>query len=103
MSAPMGPDISSPELVAAVANAGGLGLLRAPSQVLILPLHLGFFFEFSTKFKLPLRFPLPLIELVQLMAGRTSCRFLLTCFAVSSSVTARMFTNWLCADSKLFA
>jgi len=30
--APMGPDISSPELVAAVANAGGLGLLRAPSQ-----------------------------------------------------------------------
>lgn len=30
--APMGPDITGPELVAAVANAGGLGLLRAPSQ-----------------------------------------------------------------------
>ncbi|KAJ0007403.1 hypothetical protein Pint_30437 [Pistacia integerrima] len=27
---PLGPDISGPELVAAVANAGGLGLLRAP-------------------------------------------------------------------------
>ncbi|XP_057977267.1 uncharacterized protein LOC131164244 [Malania oleifera] len=27
---PLGPDISSPELVAAVANAGGLGILRAP-------------------------------------------------------------------------
>lgn len=38
--APMGPDISSPELVAAVANAGGLGLLRAPSQVVIPSLHL---------------------------------------------------------------
>jgi NAD(P)H-dependent flavin oxidoreductase YrpB (nitropropane dioxygenase family) len=31
--APMGPDITGPELVAAVANAGGLGLIRAPSQV----------------------------------------------------------------------
>ena len=31
--APMGPDITGPELVAAVANAGGLGLLRAPSEV----------------------------------------------------------------------
>lgn len=30
--APMGPDITGPELVAAVANAGGLGLIRAPSQ-----------------------------------------------------------------------
>uniref|UniRef100_A0A166GMA6 Uncharacterized protein n=1 Tax=Daucus carota subsp. sativus TaxID=79200 RepID=A0A166GMA6_DAUCS len=28
--APLGPDISGPQLVAAVANAGGLGLLRAP-------------------------------------------------------------------------
>lgn len=28
--APLGPDISGPELVAAVANSGGLGLLRAP-------------------------------------------------------------------------
>ncbi|KAK2971781.1 hypothetical protein RJ640_018470 [Escallonia rubra] len=27
---PLGPDISGPELVAAVSNAGGLGLLRAP-------------------------------------------------------------------------
>uniref|UniRef100_A0A1D1XVS1 Putative nitronate monooxygenase n=1 Tax=Anthurium amnicola TaxID=1678845 RepID=A0A1D1XVS1_9ARAE len=27
---PLGPDISGPELVAAVANAGGLGILRAP-------------------------------------------------------------------------
>nr|PNR59193.1 hypothetical protein PHYPA_001984 [Physcomitrium patens] len=32
VQAPMGPDISGPELVAAVANAGGLGILRAPSQ-----------------------------------------------------------------------
>uniref|UniRef100_A0A5B7BKW0 Putative nitronate monooxygenase n=1 Tax=Davidia involucrata TaxID=16924 RepID=A0A5B7BKW0_DAVIN len=30
VQAPLGPDISCPELVAAVANAGGLGLLRAP-------------------------------------------------------------------------
>lgn len=27
---PLGPDISGPELVAAVANAGGIGILRAP-------------------------------------------------------------------------
>lgn len=31
---PLGPDISGPELVAAVANAGGIGLLRAPDWVL---------------------------------------------------------------------
>ena len=31
--APLGPDISGPQLVAAVANAGGLGLLRAPDWV----------------------------------------------------------------------
>ncbi|RAL49461.1 hypothetical protein DM860_012894 [Cuscuta australis] len=30
VQAPLGPDISGPELVAAVANSGGLGLLRAP-------------------------------------------------------------------------
>ncbi|KAA8545620.1 hypothetical protein F0562_020404 [Nyssa sinensis] len=30
VQAPLGPDLSCPELVAAVANAGGLGLLRAP-------------------------------------------------------------------------
>ncbi|KAI9178442.1 hypothetical protein LWI28_026532 [Acer negundo] len=30
IQAPLGPDISGPELVAAVANAGGLGFLRAP-------------------------------------------------------------------------
>ncbi|GAB2293735.1 hypothetical protein Dimus_027947 [Dionaea muscipula] len=30
VQAPLGPDISGPELVAAVADAGGLGLLRAP-------------------------------------------------------------------------
>ncbi|KAK4563967.1 hypothetical protein RGQ29_006167 [Quercus rubra] len=30
---PLGPDISSPELVAAVANAGGLGFLRAPDWI----------------------------------------------------------------------
>lgn len=30
VQAPLGPDISGPQLVAAVANAGGLGLLRAP-------------------------------------------------------------------------
>jgi NAD(P)H-dependent flavin oxidoreductase YrpB (nitropropane dioxygenase family) len=33
VQAPMGPDISGPDLVAAVANAGGLGILSAPSQV----------------------------------------------------------------------
>ncbi|KAI5068353.1 hypothetical protein GOP47_0016698 [Adiantum capillus-veneris] len=32
VQAPLGPDISGPRLVAAVANAGGLGLLRAPDQ-----------------------------------------------------------------------
>ncbi|KAI9120466.1 hypothetical protein K1719_007499 [Acacia pycnantha] len=30
VQAPLGPDISGPDLVAAVANAGALGLLRAP-------------------------------------------------------------------------
>ncbi|PKI63347.1 uncharacterized protein LOC116204645 [Punica granatum] len=30
VQAPLGPDISGPELVAAVANAGGLGFIRAP-------------------------------------------------------------------------
>ncbi|CAN8264416.1 unnamed protein product [Cochlearia groenlandica] len=30
IQAPLGPDISGPELVAAVANAGGIGLLRCP-------------------------------------------------------------------------
>ncbi|XP_039036845.1 NADH:quinone reductase-like isoform X2 [Hibiscus syriacus] len=30
VQAPLGPDIAGPELVAAVANAGGVGLLRAP-------------------------------------------------------------------------
>ena len=33
VQAPLGPDISGPELVAAVANAGGLGLLRSPDWV----------------------------------------------------------------------
>jgi Dioxygenases related to 2-nitropropane dioxygenase len=28
IAAPMGPDISGPELVAAVSNAGGLGILQ---------------------------------------------------------------------------
>eukprot|EP00249_Psilotum_nudum_P002624 c15741_g1_i1 orf=457-1506(-) len=32
VQAPLGPDISGPPLVAAVANAGGLGLLRAPDE-----------------------------------------------------------------------
>ena len=30
VQAPLGPDIGGPDLVAAVANAGGLGILRAP-------------------------------------------------------------------------
>ncbi|KAK9071050.1 hypothetical protein SSX86_009618 [Deinandra increscens subsp. villosa] len=30
LQAPLGPDISGPELVAAVANAGAIGILRAP-------------------------------------------------------------------------
>jgi NAD(P)H-dependent flavin oxidoreductase YrpB (nitropropane dioxygenase family) len=29
LSAPMGPDVSGPELVAAVSNAGGLGIMQA--------------------------------------------------------------------------
>ena len=29
IAAPMGPDITGPELVAAVSNAGGLGILQA--------------------------------------------------------------------------
>ena len=33
VQAPLGPDISGPNLVAAVANAGALGLLRAPDWV----------------------------------------------------------------------
>ena len=33
VQAPLGPDISAPHLVAAVANAGALGLLRAPDWV----------------------------------------------------------------------
>jgi NAD(P)H-dependent flavin oxidoreductase YrpB (nitropropane dioxygenase family) len=44
--APMGPDITGPELVAAVANAGGLGLLRAPSQVASLSLSLSLSLSF---------------------------------------------------------
>lgn len=32
VQAPLGPDISSPDLVAAVANAGALGFLRAPDS-----------------------------------------------------------------------
>ncbi|XP_031497742.1 uncharacterized protein LOC116262468 isoform X1 [Nymphaea colorata] len=32
VQAPLGPDIASPELVAAVANAGAIGLLRAPDS-----------------------------------------------------------------------
>ncbi|KAK8586154.1 hypothetical protein V6N13_130676 [Hibiscus sabdariffa] len=35
VQAPLGPDIAGPELVAAVANAGGLGLLRAPDWYLL--------------------------------------------------------------------
>lgn len=33
VQAPLGPDISGPELVAAVANAGGLAFLRTPDWV----------------------------------------------------------------------
>lgn len=33
VQAPLGPDISGPHLVASVANAGALGLLRAPDWV----------------------------------------------------------------------
>lgn len=33
VQAPLGPDISSPQLVAAVANAGALGFLRVPDWV----------------------------------------------------------------------
>ena len=33
VQAPLGPDISGPELAAAVANAGAIGLLRLPDWV----------------------------------------------------------------------
>ena len=33
VQAPLGPDISGPDLVAAVANAGAIGLLRLPDWV----------------------------------------------------------------------
>jgi NAD(P)H-dependent flavin oxidoreductase YrpB (nitropropane dioxygenase family) len=33
VQAPLGPDISGPELAAAVANAGGIGLVRLPDWV----------------------------------------------------------------------
>ncbi|RWV81152.1 hypothetical protein GW17_00057452 [Ensete ventricosum] len=33
VQAPLGPDVSGPELVAAVANAGAIGILRAPDWV----------------------------------------------------------------------
>jgi NAD(P)H-dependent flavin oxidoreductase YrpB (nitropropane dioxygenase family) len=32
LCAPMGPDVSGPELVAAVSNAGGLGIMQAQLQ-----------------------------------------------------------------------
>jgi NAD(P)H-dependent flavin oxidoreductase YrpB (nitropropane dioxygenase family) len=33
VQAPLGPDISGPELAAAVANAGAIGLIRLPDFV----------------------------------------------------------------------
>ena len=33
LQAPLGPDLSGPELVAAVSNSGCLGFLRAPDMV----------------------------------------------------------------------
>jgi NAD(P)H-dependent flavin oxidoreductase YrpB (nitropropane dioxygenase family) len=33
VQAPLGPDISGPELAAAVANAGGIGFVRLPDWV----------------------------------------------------------------------
>ena len=33
LQAPLGPDLSGPELVAAVSNSGCLGFLRAPDKV----------------------------------------------------------------------
>lgn len=43
---PLGPDISGPDLVAAVANAGGLGFLRAPDWVSFLCCQFVIFFCF---------------------------------------------------------
>lgn len=46
VQAPLGPDISAPPLVAAVANAGALGLLRAPDWVmLMLHYYILFFYQ----------------------------------------------------------
>lgn len=42
VQAPLGPDISGPELVAAVANAGGIGLLRCPDWVIRVNTHFVF-------------------------------------------------------------
>lgn len=39
IQAPLGPDISGPELVSAVANSGAIGLLRAPDWVCFLYLN----------------------------------------------------------------
>lgn len=34
VQAPLGPDISGPELAATVANSGAIGILRAPDWVI---------------------------------------------------------------------
>lgn len=51
VQAPLGPDISSPHLVAAVANSGALGFLRVPDWVGIFPflyaINLTYFIVFS--------------------------------------------------------
>lgn len=48
VQAPLGPDISGPELVAAVANAGGLGLLRAPDWVRFFSLFFSLLFSLNS-------------------------------------------------------
>jgi len=47
VQAPLGPDMSGPQLVAAVANAGALGLLRAPDWVSEVSILFSYFIHFN--------------------------------------------------------
>lgn len=69
VQAPLGPDISGPELVAAVANAGGLGFLRAPDWVLVTATC------FSYRFSSCASLPLVIMSLSHLWVSYQSFRF----------------------------
>ena len=63
VQAPLGPDISGPELAAAVANAGAIGLIRLPDFV---PTPSSSSLQFSITFPL-------LITVSQLINGWLRC------------------------------